>query len=79
MTMDEGDVLLCSPVKTGQNWNFEIISMLLQGKAEYQSIGKVLTWFDVRPLSEIHEQVPRPRVICTHLGLSWLPTSLRFR
>ena len=78
MTMDEGDVLLCCPGKTGQHLNFEILNMLLRGNAEYMPIGKGATWFDVCPLSEIHEQVPQPRVLCTHLGLSWLPTSLRF-
>ena len=77
MTMEEGDVLLCSPGKSGQHLNFEIISMLLSGKAEYADIGKEATWVDIKPMSDIYSQVPRPRVICTHFGLSWLPTSFR--
>ena len=77
MTMDEGDVLLCCPVKTGQHLNFEIISMLLSGKAEYADIVKEVAWVDIKPMSDIYSQVPQPRVICTHFGLSWLPTSFR--
>lgn len=77
MTMDEGDVLLCSPAKTGQHWNFEIISMLLKGEAKYLTLGKESSWIDVRLLSDINRQVPQPRVICTHLPLTCVPRSFR--
>ena len=77
MTMEEGDVLLCSPGKTGQHLNFEIISMLLAGKAEYSGIAKEATWIEIKPMSDIYSQVPQPRVMCTHLGLSWLPSTFR--
>lgn len=73
MVMDEGDVLLCCPVKTGQHWNFEILRMLLDGKAEYSAQCKESLWIDIHPFSEICEQVPRPRVLCTHLPMSCVP------
>ena len=77
-TMDEGDILLCCPTKTGQHWNFEIISMLLKGRAEYSTICKETSWMDIHPISMITKQVTPPRVLCTHLAMGCLPTSLRY-
>lgn len=76
-TMEEGDFLLYCPAKTGQHWTWEIMSMLVAGKAEYIYSGKVGSWIDVNKLENVYSRFSRPRVLCTHLSLSRIPDNFR--
>ena len=75
--MEEGDYLLVCPVKAGQHWTWEIMSMLIAGKAEYINSTKEFSWLDATPLDEIQKRYPKPRVLCTHVSLGWMPDSFR--
>ena len=75
--MEEGDYLLVCPIKAGQHWMWEIMSMLLSGKAEYIRTVKEFSWLEATALDDIHDKYAKPRVLCTHLALSWIPGSFR--
>ena len=72
-TMEKGDYLLCSPVKTGQHWVYEIMRMLLAGEATYKGHGKESLWIDMMPINKIYEEHKKPRILCTHITPGWLP------
>lgn len=76
--MQKGDYLLSCPMKTGQHWVWEIMSMLKAGSATYIQSEKETSWIDVESLDDIYKGYENPRVLCTHLGLSWLPKSFRY-
>lgn len=75
-TMEEGDYLLSCPMKTGQHWAFEIMSMLLAGEAKYVAHGKEASWFDIAPTEKLYKEHKKPRVLCTHITPGWLPEGL---
>lgn len=72
-TMEEGDFLLSCPVKTGQHWVYEIMSMLVAGEARYREDGKESQWMDIAPIDKIYEEHKKPRILCTHITPGWLP------
>lgn len=76
--MEKGDFLLCNPAKTGQHWVWEIMNMLKTGSAAYIKGEKEDSWLDVRSMEEIQEKHERPRVLCTHQALRWLPTHFKY-
>lgn len=75
--LEEGDCLQVCPIKAGQHWTYEILTMLLNGKAQYTSVLKEESWIDKVPIEDLQEALPRPRVLCTHLALGWLPDGFR--
>ena len=75
--MEEGDYLLVRPMKTGQHWMWEIMNMLIAGKAQYVKTDKDFSWLEGTPLDAIQERYAKPRVLCSHLALSWLPEGFR--
>ena len=60
----------------GTHWGFEIISMLLNGKAETIPIPKEFTMLENVPQSQIDE-LPSPRVLNSHFPLSVLPKQIK--
>lgn len=72
-TMEKGDYLLSCPVKTGQHWVYDIMSMLVAGEATYREYGKESQWIDVAPINKIYEEHEKPRILCTHITPGWLP------
>ena len=61
---------------TGTNWAYEIISMLLHGKAEIEPMMKMGLMVEVKSETEL-DQKPSPRVLNTHLPLSMLPRQMK--
>ncbi|XP_045199301.1 sulfotransferase 1B1-like isoform X2 [Mercenaria mercenaria] len=72
----EDDVMLCTFPKSGTNWGYEIMTMLLNGKAEISPTMKLSKMLEVIPESEL-EKLPSPRILNTHVPLKWLPKQLK--
>ncbi|XP_055998669.1 sulfotransferase 6B1-like isoform X2 [Ostrea edulis] len=66
------DVLLVTFPKCGTHWVWEIIGMLLKGKAEYQPLAREHLFLDSVEPSSL-DSLPSPRVFSTHLPFRWLP------
>ncbi|WAR02515.1 ST1B1-like protein [Mya arenaria] len=56
----DDDVMLCTFAKTGTNWMFEVLMMLLRRKAERVDISKLLTMLELQGVEDL-EKVPSPR------------------
>ncbi|XP_025090231.1 sulfotransferase 1A1-like isoform X2 [Pomacea canaliculata] len=72
MELQDDDILLCSYPKTGTHWLWEVTSMLVQGKAEYETRRKeqlMVEFVDV----DMIEAMASPRILNTHLPFSMLP------
>lgn len=52
--------------------------MLTRGSAEYDPLPREAAWIDVRPLKDVLRDLPKPRVLATHVPLSYLPNNFRF-
>lgn len=72
-TLEEGDYLMSSSMKTGQHWVYEIMCMLLAGKATYTAQGKEASWIDIVPIEQMYQEHEKPRVLSTHITPGWLP------
>jgi hypothetical protein len=57
---------------SGTHWVWEIIVMLLQGRAEYHQYVREHIFLDAVPLSSV-DSLPSPRVFNTHIPFRWLP------
>jgi aryl sulfotransferase len=73
-----GDVIVCTPAKTGTTWTQQIVSLLIFKSPETRSIMKAAPWFDARflPLDEsvaMLEAQTHRRSIKTHLSFDALP------
>ncbi|XP_021356435.1 sulfotransferase 1C2-like isoform X2 [Mizuhopecten yessoensis] len=69
----DNDILICSLPKTGTNWGYEIISMLVQGHATYVKGAKITGMLEaVDDLSTLNE-LKSPRVLSTHVPFRHLP------
>ncbi|XP_033727918.1 sulfotransferase family cytosolic 1B member 1-like isoform X2 [Pecten maximus] len=69
----EGDILLNSFPKTGTHWTYDVLHMLLTGKAEY-SIGKIMA-MDYEP-TEKFDALDSPRILVSHLYPKHIPKSV---
>ncbi|XP_059177398.1 sulfotransferase 6B1-like [Physella acuta] len=70
------DILVCGYPKTGCHWTWEIMVMILKGKAEYSDIGKLVTMLELAN-PELIESTPSPRILNTHAWFEELPSELR--
>ncbi|XP_060599453.1 sulfotransferase 1B1-like, partial [Ruditapes philippinarum] len=66
------DVFICAPAKSGTHWTWEIISMMIAGKAETIKRSKIENMLEAFPW-EVMENLPSPRVLNTHVHYSRLP------
>ncbi|XP_062601636.1 sulfotransferase 1C2-like [Saccostrea cucullata] len=73
MKTREDDVLMITFPKCGTHWVWEIIVMLLQGKAEYHPLTREHVFLDmISDLSSL-DKLPSPRVFNSHMPYRWLP------
>ncbi|XP_045188063.2 sulfotransferase 1B1-like isoform X1 [Mercenaria mercenaria] len=72
----EDDILLCTPVKSGTHWCFEILTMLLNGTTELSDIQKIFLM-----LINVHEEeldkMKSPRILNTHFPFRMLPIQMK--
>ncbi|KAL3886113.1 hypothetical protein ACJMK2_026162 [Sinanodonta woodiana] len=66
------DVFVCAPLKSGTHWTWEIVSMILNGKAEIIHKSKNTQMLEAVPTETI-DGAPSPRVLNSHLNLYRLP------
>ncbi|XP_052799244.1 sulfotransferase 1B1-like [Mya arenaria] len=71
----DDDVMLCAFAKTGTNWMFEVLMMLLRRKAERVHLSKMLTMLELQGVEDV-DKVPSPRVINCHLPPRFLPKDM---
>ncbi|KAK7088287.1 sulfotransferase 1A3-like [Littorina saxatilis] len=75
MQMRDDDVILCAYQKSGTHWLWEVGSMLLTGKAEYEKRTKEHVMMDSSDVDM--DVLPSPRFINTHLPISMLPNQVK--
>ncbi|XP_033751892.1 sulfotransferase family cytosolic 1B member 1-like isoform X2 [Pecten maximus] len=69
----DSDILICSLPKTGTNWCYEILSMLVQGHATYVKGAKIAGMLEaVDDLSTLND-LKSPRILSTHVPFRHLP------
>ncbi|XP_046574274.1 sulfotransferase 1B1-like isoform X2 [Haliotis rubra] len=71
----DDDILLCTYPKSGTHWTWEIINMIVAGKAEYTKHWQNSAWLEYRTEEEL-ETLASPRVLHTHLLPRQLPESV---
>ncbi|XP_067670234.1 sulfotransferase 1C2-like [Haliotis asinina] len=71
----DDDVLLCTYPKSGTHWAWEILNMIVAGKAEYAEHWQNSAWLEYRTQEEL-EKLASPRILHTHLRPSQLPHAL---
>ncbi|KAL3856334.1 hypothetical protein ACJMK2_011103 [Sinanodonta woodiana] len=74
MSVNDNDVVILAFPKSGTHWIWEILNMLISGKAEYVSRVPERDWLDV--VGDNIEQVPSPRTIVSHYSIQHLPSSV---
>ncbi|XP_076453017.1 sulfotransferase 1A1-like isoform X2 [Babylonia areolata] len=75
LEMREDDVIILSNAKAGTHWVWEIASMLLSGKAEYEKRIKQSVMIEAQPIESI-QSLPSPRVLNSHLPFRLLPRQI---
>ncbi|XP_046574259.1 sulfotransferase 1C2-like [Haliotis rubra] len=68
----EDDIFLCTYPKSGSHWTWEILNMIVAGKAEYTKHWKNSTLLEHRS-EEVLEELTSPRIIQTHLVPRQMP------
>ncbi|XP_041373103.1 sulfotransferase 1A1-like [Gigantopelta aegis] len=72
------DIFLCSFLKSGTHWLYEILNMLVQGQAKYTRHWKNSNEIEVAPL-DVFTKMMSPRIFQTHLRFEFLPQQLRMK
>ncbi|XP_025090205.1 sulfotransferase 1A3-like isoform X2 [Pomacea canaliculata] len=72
LQLREDDIFLCAYPKAGTHWLWEVLSMLLQGKAQYDNRVKEQLMMEISDLDKL-EQTPSPRIFNSHLPFFMLP------
>lgn len=68
----DDDLMLCTFPKTGTNWMFEILMMILKKSSERVTANKVQTMLECMSEEEVNK-VPSPRVVNCHYLPKYLP------
>jgi hypothetical protein len=61
-------------IYAGTHWVWEIITMILKGKAEYEKRPKEVYMLEFQPVEKLSEE-KRPRIFNTHLFPNEVPTA----
>ncbi|XP_059177401.1 sulfotransferase 1B1-like [Physella acuta] len=70
------DVFVCGYPKTGCHWTWEIMQMIIKGKAEHSDIGKMQNMLELAA-PEVIEASPSPRILNTHAWFEELPEEVK--
>ncbi|XP_067668056.1 sulfotransferase 1C2-like [Haliotis asinina] len=71
----QDDILLCTFPKSGTHWTWEILNMIVAGKAQYAKHWQNSAWLEYRTEEEL-EALTSPRVLHSHLLPRQLPESV---
>ncbi|XP_067670034.1 sulfotransferase 1C2A-like [Haliotis asinina] len=71
----EDDIFLCTYPKSGTHWTWEILNMIVAGKAEYTKHWLNSAYLESRTKEEL-EKLESPRIIHTHLLPSQMPDAI---
>lgn len=74
----DDDVILCSPMKSGTHWCFEILSMLLNGTTERSPLQKMSLMLINVPEVEL-DKMESPRILNTHFPFRMLPLETKVK
>lgn len=69
------DVMICTTFTTGTHWVWEMATMLLKGKAEYEHVAKETRMVEFHWPEEF-DNLPSPRALNSHFYLRHLPEQL---
>ncbi|XP_025090214.1 sulfotransferase family cytosolic 1B member 1-like [Pomacea canaliculata] len=72
LELRDDDIFLLAYPKAGTHWLWEVLSMLLQGKAQYDDRPKEQLMMEMSDLEKL-EQTPSPRIFNSHLPFFMLP------
>ncbi|KAL3841825.1 hypothetical protein ACJMK2_019924 [Sinanodonta woodiana] len=75
MAIQDDDIMLCTYPKSGTHWIWEIVSMLLKGKAEYEKKVKETAMLEFGSKDEL-KSIRSPRIFNTHLPVRMLPREI---
>ncbi|XP_046574257.1 sulfotransferase 1C2-like [Haliotis rubra] len=71
----DDDIFLCTYPKAGTHWTWEILNMIVAGKAEYAKHWQNSAWLEYRTEEEL-EELASPRIFHTHLRPRQMPMLL---
>ncbi|XP_067655342.1 sulfotransferase 1B1-like [Haliotis asinina] len=70
------DVYFAGYLRTGTHWTYEIMSMLLKGKAETATFWKGMNQLEIVEATAL-DALPSPRILNTHVDLLHAPDDLK--
>ncbi|XP_050411498.1 sulfotransferase 1B1 isoform X2 [Patella vulgata] len=76
LTFNSNDVILAGYAKSGTHWVWEILSMLMKGRAEPTQSTKEMLMFSFGT-QEGFDQIPSPRIFNSHAPYNGMPYVLR--
>ncbi|KAL5006666.1 hypothetical protein ScPMuIL_015472 [Solemya velum] len=75
INMKSDDILIINYMKSGTHWIWEIVSMLVEGKAEYNPNAKESRMLEIQKAEEL-EKMETPRILNTHYPYELLPENV---
>ncbi|XP_025092467.1 sulfotransferase 1A1-like [Pomacea canaliculata] len=76
LELNDNDVLLCAYGKAGTHWMWEMGSMLLAGRPDYDKRAKENVMMEAIEVEKL-QALPSPRLLNTHLYPSMLPRDVK--
>ncbi|KAJ8308914.1 hypothetical protein KUTeg_013788 [Tegillarca granosa] len=74
----DDDVLVCGCHRSGTNWTWEIVNMLVRESADYQRDRKTPTLLEFQT-HDYFEKMTSPRILSTHLRFNHVPNDMKKR
>lgn len=75
-SLRDDDIILCSYMKSGCHWFWEISRLLLDGKTDVSQLEKECSMMEANGVFDNIEQAPSPRILNTHLSFDLLPEDI---